>query len=517
MSSRYPDLLRRVTLAAAFFLSVLSLIWLLGWQTHQAHYSQTTANKLATLQAGDTPFRWDFSDPRQVILPAANGLVGADFESDGLYALIGKQGGNISLRLRDRSLPAERFYWLYLEIEVAQPSRLDLYWRSELSGPDYGYTGIRLKPGQNRVSLNLKDLPWHPVRSRHPQGQSETVPWGGRGGIVRALRIHPGRGGNFVFRISQLVIGQMPITDAGSDSNPESIEKPSTPIQTTHPYTAHPLTPERARWLADLHQREAPGVVVIPYGFDESTLPAATTNDALFPDPKPTPLWLWLSCAAFIALTLIRIIRPPQQGTLALLDLLLISAGAFTLLVGVNDPEVFPTWAGLVSVSLALIVLVGNQRGFAIPWPRPPDRKAWRTTAMISFPLVLLLVLIGLLSGGSQRWSEIWPGVLMYLLWALLQQFILGPVLTERWRILLPQSPYLCSGLGGLMFGLFHFPNFALMVATFLMGSLWAWVYLRHRCIMPQALMHGLLGSLLFAVAPPWLLQNAAIGIAYFR
>ena len=60
-----------------------------------------------------------------------------------------------------------------------------------------------------------------------------------------------------------------------------------------------------------------------------------------------------------------------------------------------------------------------------------------------------------------------------------------------------------------------HLPNFALMVFTFAAGSAWARSGLRHGALLPLALSHWLLGTLVVLSAPAWLLRSAEIGARF--
>lgn len=101
-----------------------------------------------------------------------------------------------------------------------------------------------------------------------------------------------------------------------------------------------------------------------------------------------------------------------------------------------------------------------------------------------------------------------------YPLWALLQQWILMHGIAPRTQNA-SGSAWLGALLAGALFGLLHAPNFALMIATFAAGTVWAALGYRHRALLPLVAVHVFTGLALLWAAPTWLLRSAEIGGRY--
>src|SRR5690606_11539545 len=84
---------------------------------------------------------------------------------------------------------------------------------------------------------------------------------------------------------------------------------------------------------------------------------------------------------------------------------------------------------------------------------------------------------------------------LLYLPWALLQQFVFQFYLLGRLLVLVPIR--VAIALTALAFSLVHFPRVPVMVVTLVAGAAWALIYRRYRTLLPLAVSHALLGSAL--------------------
>ena len=66
------------------------------------------------------------------------------------------------------------------------------------------------------------------------------------------------------------------------------------------------------------------------------------------------------------------------------------------------------------------------------------------------------------------------------------------------------------------LFGLVHFPNFSLMIATLLLAWICLAHYQRHRALAPLVIIHAALGSLYLEVMTPVVLRSGLIGALFF-
>ena len=105
---------------------------------------------------------------------------------------------------------------------------------------------------------------------------------------------------------------------------------------------------------------------------------------------------------------------------------------------------------------------------------------AWQGTLSLPWTLSLLL--------------------LTYPVWGLTQQLLVQGVLVRNLSKVpaLRRHPWAPVLAGGLLFGLVHWPFPELMVATAVMGTLFGFIWLRHRNLWPLGLWHGWLGAVFF-------------------
>jgi membrane protease YdiL (CAAX protease family) len=173
----------------------------------------------------------------------------------------------------------------------------------------------------------------------------------------------------------------------------------------------------------------------------------------------------------------------------------------------------FRVRAGYVDVALALAALgliAASTRRTQALWSRlprgaPAARNAWRDMGVFTGIVVGVLLVAGAWIGysadglaGAVRRVATWHfavACVLYLPWALLQQFIFQVYLLGR---LLWLAPYrLAVPLAALAFSMVHFPRTPVMLGTAAAGVIWAATYVRHRALLPLAVSHAVLGSAL--------------------
>jgi hypothetical protein len=159
--------------------------------------------------------------------------------------------------------------------------------------------------------------------------------------------------------------------------------------------------------------------------------------------------------------------------------------------------------------------------GLTAPAMNGWSRTIWVTIAMGSLVLIAAYVANTLSEFVPGRFVRTFPG---YLLSATVQQIVLGPVIAgfllgtlaakDRSSNFRYQAVILFSGF---IFALLHYPNFALMNATFVLGCCWVFLFLKYRSILPLILSQALLGTLIRELAPPIILLEGDVGRAYFE
>lgn len=138
------------------------------------------------------------------------------------------------------------------------------------------------------------------------------------------------------------------------------------------------------------------------------------------------------------------------------------------------------------------------------------NKHAFYLTAMISIPVFALFALIGF--GQNYYFAGRWEIALkdlftfrllislpIYVLWALVQQFLLQFYLLSRLRVLFSGMPvFVLIGINGIFFSLVHIPDWDIVALTIVAGAVWSYIYLKDRCLLPLALSHAILGATYF-------------------
>ncbi|VAW38540.1 hypothetical protein MNBD_GAMMA01-1550, partial [hydrothermal vent metagenome] len=99
----------------------------------------------------------------------------------------------------------------------------------------------------------------------------------------------------------------------------------------------------------------------------------------------------------------------------------------------------------------------------------------------------------------------------VYLLWAIVQQFILGYILAERIFYPKTHSKFLASILASMVFAIMHLPSVTLFIMTFIAGMFWAYCWLKFRRIVPLALSHAILAYMFYYVTSDKVLYSAKV------
>jgi len=102
-----------------------------------------------------------------------------------------------------------------------------------------------------------------------------------------------------------------------------------------------------------------------------------------------------------------------------------------------------------------------------------------------------------------------------YLLWALVQQALLGPVFSDHLQKQFKAPEWLTACFVGVLFSIIHAPNHMLMLATLVAGVTWSLAWLKYKNIYANALSHALLALILYQVMPEAWLGSARIGIFF--
>lgn len=102
-----------------------------------------------------------------------------------------------------------------------------------------------------------------------------------------------------------------------------------------------------------------------------------------------------------------------------------------------------------------------------------------------------------------------------YFAFCLLQQVALNSLLMNR-LLSLVHREWLAAQLGGAIFAACHWPNPVLVPLTLIGGTAFAWLFARHRNILPLALIQAILGSLAWWSFPVSWHHNLRVGPGYY-
>ncbi|MCG6980302.1 MAG: CPBP family intramembrane metalloprotease [Deltaproteobacteria bacterium] len=192
-----------------------------------------------------------------------------------------------------------------------------------------------------------------------------------------------------------------------------------------------------------------------------------------------------------------------------LIELLVL--GVLTLIFLFAFPQRAIYIDGLLAVlALALIGLNARFTKNSV-WAQFPPMSDLRTRARRSYalagaftiPAILVFAVTGFALGYRQfGWEGAWARVsnwhilvafLLYLPWALLQQFLFQFYLLGRLLTLLPASMAVIAT--GLAYSFVHLPEVGVVLATAPAGIFWTFLYYRDRLLLPLGLSHALLAS----------------------
>ena len=94
-------------------------------------------------------------------------------------------------------------------------------------------------------------------------------------------------------------------------------------------------------------------------------------------------------------------------------------------------------------------------------------------------------------------WHRLWG----YFAFCVLQQVALNSLVHNRMMSLI-RNQWTSAGLTGVVFAACHWPNPVLVPLTFVGGTAMAWLFGRHRNIIPLAIGQAILGSIIFWAFP---------------
>lgn len=512
-----------IVLALAF--TVAGFLWMTveSWQRHEM---QRSLSEWTGVVENESLFSWDMSGLDQIVLNGARDIDKLSIVDGALSGEVAKRFGFISLNMAGRIVNARRYHRLRARIQASQETELLLFHREAGSDSEIGSQPIHLGSGWQELDLDLNNLEWS-LYQYGPDGKrlsSTPTRWGGASRTAGMLRIHPARVPGVGFRIDWIRIDREPLADAGvrdiSDPDSAYSPHPADLLETSEDWLlTMPTglrTPEWRLWFRDHVRNGMPDAILFPAAPEVADLVEAQAPARLFPtltDPETrlrhrvmTAIYL-LICIIWLVIGRDRLPRIRAAG-----DLAIATVGGAVLLALVPDLTRLPVWALVWAFALVGFAMtsVWRERDYG----NFGNRYAWWWAVGLTAVVAVVLIIVGRYSGaGFAPWPK---NTIGYLPWALVQQILLGPFLAARWETIL-RKPEPAALLTGLMFGAIHFPNFALMSGTLVLGTVWALMFLRWRAWLPLAVSHAVLAPLPLLVLPVWLLRSAEVGARFWQ
>jgi membrane protease YdiL (CAAX protease family) len=179
--------------------------------------------------------------------------------------------------------------------------------------------------------------------------------------------------------------------------------------------------------------------------------------------------------------------------------------------------EIRNRWALIAMISILVFVLI-DRPSLERLGLRLPKTFGASVVLGIGFATVILMVVLVNWAGGQIPANPTWPNlrsVWGYLIWALIQEFILQSFFFNRFEQLYGGSS--AVWLAATLFAAAHLPSPVLTTATLVGALLFCEMYRRFRSIYPIGIIHAMLGLTIFLVTPDSLLHHMRVGIGYLQ
>lgn len=171
------------------------------------------------------------------------------------------------------------------------------------------------------------------------------------------------------------------------------------------------------------------------------------------------------------------------------------------------------TWMMLAVVSIIGFSFIDNYSSADMGLDAPPIRAS----ALILIAALLLAGMVPVvanllgqkLAPAPIQWHSAWQ----YVVWALVQEFILQSFIYLRLETALGSRRAVVAAAG--LFALAHMPSPVLTACTFVGGLFFCEMFRRYRTIYPLGIAHGLLGLAIAASFSDSILHHMRVGIGY--
>lgn len=409
------------------------------------------------------------------------------------------------LNLEGRYIDAERFNQVLVRLWSEDADTMLLFHQQMREDQIHASEPIAVAAGWQTLTLSLPSLDWHVQDLADPTRPFRESNWGGAEGVVSAFRVDPVEDGAFEVDWIQL---------EDPDSRPNLVDEIETFETLADPLfermrqepgrTWHIANDEWLRTLEMAHRTRQKVAAEFPSAI---LFPRPPSDEQLaYPPFETGPLSAFIPASLFIAALLFLVVRdqipPPLRSIVAVVALVvLIEAYIYWM------PSLSSLWRVLLGIPVLGAV-------WELAPKMPPryllgDARAW----LLVSPVLIFSLLILILAPyqGSEHFSVL-KTLGSYFLWALFQQFVVAVLIRERLKPLLGRMAIVVSAG---VFGLLHFPNFALMTATFLLGIGLLHVFERHQNLPAIAAAQAFLAVAFNTIALQYFWLSRTIGPAF--
>lgn len=129
--------------------------------------------------------------------------------------------------------------------------------------------------------------------------------------------------------------------------------------------------------------------------------------------------------------------------------------------------------------------------------------------------LITLVIRAGGQVPANPTWFPTLQSTWGYLLWALIQEFILQSFFFNHWEELYGSSA--AVWIASALFAAVHLPSPVLTVGTLIGALFFCEMFRRYRSIYPLAIVHAMMGVTLAFITPDSLLHHMRVGLGYLR
>lgn len=500
----------RVALSVlAIAVAICALLALARWR-FDSHLREIAAHDLAIDAEGQTPWRWHFRDSDEIVAGRVFDADSFAFRQGDLVATSNGTAFEIGLPL-PHAIDLRRFPHLYIVASAESTASLRLVVRPTLIDEAIATQPIQLHSGSNTISLDLSTTPW-----------SASPPT-----VAAMLRLRVELPVGKTLRVREVSLARADgaqnvdlndfslVHDIASTISPKQLRALDARIGPLHtPILSLPsgLRIERARLMLDEIHAAMPAAIIVPAGAAAATFAQARRLRAAPAQADRSRGIELIGALVFALILLVARLRPPrEQRQRAILEIFLVMAVPLWLIVGGR-------FTGKPDETQTILLAATTLYTVSLGWPRDWQWNASARTWCLAGAVVMIAAIFAMAAHRADMPVRL-PGTdhaIRYVGWALLQQFLVCTVCTQRW-LLVTQDKALAIVLGALGFGLLHTPNANLMLATFLGGLCWCAIYLRERALLPIAVSHAVSALILIALLPPPWLYSAEVSARFFQ